>query len=998
MCKKMVFAMLVAVAVVCSAQAGTVFMAYTNSSYGTGTNWYPSGPIPTAAETAEIRYNCTVDTQVTAPNKFYIGTTQAVTLTISGSGGFTTAVGSDYSYVGNGYDGTINLENSSTLTMGPLFLGNYNNPGGTGTLNVTGGGTLITSSLLVGWSALGVANIVNGTVQATDLNIGTYSANNKVFIGEFGTLKFAYNSGGYGSNLQAAFDAWKANGRLYTRPGRALQLSIVSGWAIVTSYKLSHADGCFLGTVNSSWGNSSNWDTDLVPTVLDMAYILVPVVVDTQVAAPKAFWIGVYGGEATMTISGYGGFNAAGGALYSYAGSNYSATINLANSSTMDVGAALFLGHPDVAGTTGTLNVTGGGTFVTDSLQVGYGLGIGDVNIVNGMVQAYDLNIWKDANDTTDSRIFIGEFGKLQFYYNSGEYGSDLQAAFDDFVADGRLYTSTGRILVCELAGGLKATVGSVPEDTNGCDATWTAGNDVAAPVFTGYDLAASVGVDGGYVYTFDPRPYLNLAVYKGTTVDNLTYQYNGALDGSFTQPHGDDAYWLGGGLWVDPATGKWYTLCEIEFNYYPSVGENPYGRTGLATSTDKGHTWHYEGDVIVGDNPQNRKYFACDWRDVGDTFTNLFINANDGYFYAVTGHGWQLSTGGDDSASRIARSPITSKMAPGTWTKWYDGAWSQPGLGGHSSDILTNAGVTYIGYNTYLGKYIAMGNRWLNGVGMISEISVCDSMETQNWSPAQRFLEQDLTEYSARLLWYHWAWDPATNSRDRLGQTFRLYTTQGGYGGVGAKYIPITLGAGTTLGLGFTSMYPTVSVPDYNPEYDQDADLYLPATLRSDFSGGSSAGWATGIGGGWSVTGIATQGLSVPANTSVINTAATSCTSGIIWFTAQSDDATRKFTAYFRYVNSGSYAAITYDNGVIGWKTAAGSGSLVSITPFATGSTHRFKILFDASNFVVIYIDGGAVYFDTVDDIPVQSGTWGLGSGASATNLFDNAAIAPLP
>ena len=181
---------------------------------------------------------------------------------------------------------------------------------------------------------------------------------------------------------------------------------------------------------------------------------------------------------------------------------------------------------------------------------------------------------------------------------------------------------------------------------------------------------------------------------------------------------------------------------------------------------------------------------------------------------------------------------------------------------------------------------------------------------------------------------------------------------------------------------------------------------MYLPTTLRSDFSGGSSAGWATGIGGGWSVTGFVTPGfaiqeLSVPANTSVINTAAPSCTSGKIWFTTQSDDAARKFTAYFRYVNSGSYAAITYDNGVIGWKTASASGSLVTLaTPFDTGSTHSFKISFDASNLVKIYIDSAAApaYSGTVSGLPVQSGTWGLGSGASATNLFDNAAIAPLP
>jgi len=242
MLKKIFFAMLVAVAVVCSAQAGTVFMAYTNSSYETGSNWWPDGVLPTATQTAEIRQSAVLGAPVTAPNALWLGINQAASLTISGSGSFSAGGFAEYTRVGQVYSATLNLANSSTMgsyTAGAVFISHSDSVAGiTGTLNVTGGGLVDTGSFLVGAGlGTGVANIVNGGVRGYDMNIYNDAGASKIFIGEFGKLEFAYNSGNeaYGSNTLAAFNTWVASGRLVTSPGRTLQYENIYGWGTITS-------------------------------------------------------------------------------------------------------------------------------------------------------------------------------------------------------------------------------------------------------------------------------------------------------------------------------------------------------------------------------------------------------------------------------------------------------------------------------------------------------------------------------------------------------------------------------------------------------------------------------------------------------------------------------------------------------------------------------------------------------------------------------------------
>jgi len=92
-----------------------------------------------------------------------------------------------------------------------------------------------------------------------------------------------------------------------------------------------------------------------------------------------------------------------------------------------------------------------------------------------------------------------------------------------------------------------------------------------------------------------------------------------------------------------------------------------------LATSNDYGLTWKDLGQVITGtDSPTPNKNTG-----EGDC---TFLNGEDGYYYAYCGRP-------RDHATIALRAPISSP-GPGKWMKYFQGAWTQPGLGGDATNL----------------------------------------------------------------------------------------------------------------------------------------------------------------------------------------------------------------------------------------------------------------------------------------------------------------------
>src|SRR5260370_32770583 len=213
---------------------------------------------------------------------------------------------------------------------------------------------------------------------------------------------------------------------------------------------------------------------------------------------------------------------------------------------------------------------------------------------------------------------------------------------------------------------------------------TYTVATDTAAKLFNNSDndvgiVQTSSGLWVQASGTFGSPDYCEYSTewdrYKGTTMDNLVQQPNSVLDSSFTQPNGDDKYWSSG-VWQD-ARGIWYTPVHVEYSYgvkpnqsctYPDHKR----RIGLATSTDQGAHWHYQGDILTYDPnlpKPNPIYY-----NFGDGDLRLFVDSAAGYFYIYYLTGWTDPIHSQllNPYMAVARSPIHAQMAPCSLTKRY--------------------------------------------------------------------------------------------------------------------------------------------------------------------------------------------------------------------------------------------------------------------------------------------------------------------------------------
>ncbi|MFG3370584.1 RICIN domain-containing protein [Streptomyces sp. NPDC090032] len=269
-------------------------------------------------------------------------------------------------------------------------------------------------------------------------------------------------------------------------------------------------------------------------------------------------------------------------------------------------------------------------------------------------------------------------------------------------------------------------------------------------------------------------------------------------------------------GMWVDPDTGDWYGLVHNEFTPQPFGDGLHYDAIDYAVSEDQGKTWDIKDHVLTspystkrGDNTA----FPNDLYYYGDGDPRLFVDTASGYFY-VYYNSRAIPKGGvpggwtDASQAHVARAPMSAKMAPGSWKKWYDGSWSQPGTGGKESNMLpvdaehptgyTAVGNDYdpatpgtaaeqqaagelpakadlltmnIAYNAHLGLYIGQPEAITQDSSEPQRFYVTDNLATQKWK-----LLGDTGDYKSGS-WYRWMLDSVNNTGSTiLGKNFRSY------------------------------------------------------------------------------------------------------------------------------------------------------------------------------------------------------------------------------
>ena len=156
---------------------------------------------------------------------------------------------------------------------------------------------------------------------------------------------------------------------------------------------------------------------------------------------------------------------------------------------------------------------------------------------------------------------------------------------------------------------------------------------------------------------------------------------------------------------------GQWIVHVELEGKTLYGWNHNEtacnYARGGqthtsmtIGTSNDYGLTWKVAGPIISGTDP------PTDGKETGDSCGNV-VRGNDGFDYAYCSHnGAHAWEGG---YVFIARAP-SSDPGPGKWKKYFNGSWSEPGVGGKSSSI-DGGGVAW--WNT-TGETV--GVNWVKG------------------------------------------------------------------------------------------------------------------------------------------------------------------------------------------------------------------------------------------------------------------------------------------
>lgn len=194
---------------------------------------------------------------------------------------------------------------------------------------------------------------------------------------------------------------------------------------------------------------------------------------------------------------------------------------------------------------------------------------------------------------------------------------------------------------------------------------------------------------------------------FRGFSANGATYAVEGATLSDMSGPRRTvmDVGEAGGladcGRWLN--TAMRFDSRTLGFVHQESDCDYNEGRThksmAIATSMDDGLSWSMPETVITGrDTPQPSQITG-----EGDC---TMINGQDGYLYAycLRNSDWQTIA---------ARASVTE---PTDWQKYYQGAWSEPGLGGDAAAIgFFGPGAAYLPAHNWVATVTP--DPWFEGV-----------------------------------------------------------------------------------------------------------------------------------------------------------------------------------------------------------------------------------------------------------------------------------------
>lgn len=189
------------------------------------------------------------------------------------------------------------------------------------------------------------------------------------------------------------------------------------------------------------------------------------------------------------------------------------------------------------------------------------------------------------------------------------------------------------------------------------------------------------------------------------------------------------------GGMWLigvrELSDGRLAGFFHAESHWYPRTtqGWYAYKSIGVAYSSDKGLTWGTPELIMkYADN----KPVSPQWSGLGDGCV-IYNHLNNKYYCYYT-------PASGTTAISMATSADPDGDA-GSWEKWYNGAFTQPGIGGLQTPVagLSNSpgANPSVHWNTYLNKFIMVWHGW-NG-----KLYISASDDGEVWDDAQLLLDE---------------------------------------------------------------------------------------------------------------------------------------------------------------------------------------------------------------------------------------------------------------
>lgn len=205
------------------------------------------------------------------------------------------------------------------------------------------------------------------------------------------------------------------------------------------------------------------------------------------------------------------------------------------------------------------------------------------------------------------------------------------------------------------------------------------------------------------------------------------------------------------GPFWKDPHNPRhWVTFYHAEEQAPVDPGfcnhHEHHTRWSVArlVTWDAGRTWVKGGQVITQDRTLTTQP-SGEWRYWSDDAGSPRPVWRKRYVYLFYRATTQRTP--DRRKMLVARAPIKTLGKPGTWQKLYNGTWSQPGIGGHATQLpVLPATARGISWNRYLHRYLALRVK-------AEGAELWQSTDLMHWTYFRRLTD---TGIDAGLSWHH--------------------------------------------------------------------------------------------------------------------------------------------------------------------------------------------------------------------------------------------------